>query len=374
MKKIKDEKVIIEFKKSSVVTFFIGAFITAFLFLIFFWFKADLPAFQLIPQKFNEQKSKPEICNEEESIKHAKQSVVKIVGEESSGSGFIISKDGFIVTNYHVVQNESKPHIVFSDGTSILASIYNFDSKVDIAILKVSLPNDPLPLEWGSPVALNQGAQVIALGFPYSDILRGEVSVSKGSLSATRESDDGLIKYIQTDTSLNHGNSGGPLIDNCGKVIGINEIAISQSDGLNFAISSDTAKNYVDTLIKEEKKPEPELSSSANITPADTVELFYILTSTRKLDNAFELLSPDYQSSTNLDDWRNGHNTTLNVYVNDIYPIKSDQIGYEAIFVSLTTADLVNDRVLFRNFEGIWHLTKIDGRWRMDHGPIVEVK
>lgn len=374
MKKVRDEKIIIQFKKSSLTWFLTGVITTSLLFVSYLWYKGDLPTLSSISQKFNQQVKSSGSCNEIDSINVAKKSVVKIIGEESSGSGFIISSDGFIVTNYHVVQNEPKPHVVFSDGTSNLTSIYNYDSKVDIAILKVSLPTNFPPLEWSSSVINNQGAQVIALGFPYSDVLKGEVSVTRGSVSATRDSDDGLIKYIQTDTSLNPGNSGGPLIDNCGKVIGINEIAISQTDGLNFAISSATAKNYVDTLIKEERKTEPVLANSLSTTPEETVALFYAFISMRKLDGAYELFSPEYESTTNLSEWYAGYNTTLNTYINDIHAVRSDEPGYEAVYVNLTSADLIGDRVQFRNFEGVWHLVKIDGQWRMDHGPIMEIE
>lgn len=374
MKKQKEDKIAIEIDKSALKFFLSGLLAASIIFVLYLWYKGELSKISSTGQKpTTTQATTSETCNDEESIKRVKQSVVKIIGDKSSGSGFVVSKDGFIVTNYHVIQDEEKSHVVFANGSSDIAKVYNYDAKVDIALLKTTPQNDIQPLEWSDLKSLNPGATVIAIGYPYSDALKGEATVTKGTFSANRETDDGVIKYIQTDTSLNHGNSGGPLIDSCGKVVGINEIAISTTDGINLAISSATAKNYAETLAKEEK-PQTQLAGDTTVTPQDAVGLFYILVSARRLDDAFSILSPDYQATININDWHNGYSSSLNTFVNDVRLVGSDEFGYEAVYVNLTSVDLVGDKVQSRNFEGVWHLIQINGLWRMDHGPIREIK
>jgi S1-C subfamily serine protease len=157
------------------------------------------------------------------------------------GTGFIIEESGYVVTNAHVLADESGALadsiqvITFEQGKKNAAFI-GFDGKFDIALLKISGEYDSL--KFGNSDNVQIGEKVIAIGNP----LGLQFSVSEGIVSALRrEGINGVNAYIQTDAALNPGNSGGPLINNQGKVIGINNFKIGSGENLGFALES----NYV---------------------------------------------------------------------------------------------------------------------------------
>jgi len=169
---------------------------------------------------------------------------------ESLGSGFIISADGLIVTNNHVIDGSDDIQIYLTDGSHYPAKIIGDDAKTDLAVLKINA-NKPLPfVQFGDSTAAQVGDWVMAIGNPFG--LGG--SVTLGIVSArNRDIQSGPYdSFIQTDASINQGNSGGPLFDMNGKVIGINSAIIAEgggSLGIGFAIPEDLAKPVVDQLV-----------------------------------------------------------------------------------------------------------------------------
>ena len=164
----------------------------------------------------------------------------------SLGSGFVIDASGIIVTNRHVIADADEIEVTFQDQTKLIAKVLGQDSKTDIAVLKVE-PEKPLTaLTFGSSSTIRVGDWVMAIGNPFG--LGGTVTL--GIVSArNREITEGpYVDYIQTDAAINRGNSGGPLFNMDGEVIGINTAIISPtggSIGLGFAIPSDTAQSIV---------------------------------------------------------------------------------------------------------------------------------
>ncbi|MDR3471523.1 MAG: Do family serine endopeptidase [Devosia sp.] len=169
---------------------------------------------------------------------------------ESLGSGFIISADGLIVTNNHVIDGADDVQIFLTDGTHWPAKLVGDDTKTDLAVLKIQA-GKPLPfVQFGDSSAAQVGDWVMAIGNPFG--LGG--SVTLGIVSArNRDIQSGPYdSFIQTDASINQGNSGGPLFDMNGKVIGINTAIIAEggaSLGIGFAVPGDLAKPVVDQLI-----------------------------------------------------------------------------------------------------------------------------
>lgn len=175
---------------------------------------------------------------------------------QSSGSGFIISADGFIVTNAHVVANatdKNKIVVTMKGGQKRRAYVHSLDSTSDIALVKFHDRNfdDELPtVKLGNSSKLKPGEFVIAIGSP----MQLQNSVSFGIVSATARlgSELGISKnrseYIQTDAAINVGNSGGPLINLDGEVIGISAMKLKGVDGISFAIPIDTAIQIIDQL------------------------------------------------------------------------------------------------------------------------------
>jgi serine protease Do len=164
------------------------------------------------------------------------------------GSGFIISSDGFVVTNNHVIENADEIEIEMIDGTLIQAEVFGRDEKTDIALLKVSSDKDLPFVEFGDAAKARAGDWVLAIGNP----LGQGFSVSAGIISARGRSLNGSYDdFIQTDAAINRGNSGGPLFDMDGKVIGVNTAILSPnggSIGIGFSMSSSVVRKVVQQL------------------------------------------------------------------------------------------------------------------------------
>ena len=168
----------------------------------------------------------------------------------SAGAGFIVDPNGTIVTNWHVVNGAYDIEVTFSDGSDARAEVVNAARIVDIALLKVNVGHPLQPVRWGDSAKVEIGDPVLAIGNP----LGVGQSVTAGIVSALNRniSDTPYDDFIQTDAPINHGNSGGPLFDMKGQLIGINTALISSttsSSGLGFAIPSNDAHAVVDRLI-----------------------------------------------------------------------------------------------------------------------------
>jgi serine protease Do len=170
--------------------------------------------------------------------------------ENSLGSGFIISKDGYIITNDHVVRDAESIQVTLSDEKTYRGKVVGSDPKTDIAVIKISAKGDLPVAVLGDSEKLSVGQWAIAIGNPFG--LNRTVTV--GVISATGRSNMGIETYenfIQTDASINPGNSGGPLLNVYGEVIGINTAIVAAGQGIGFAIPINMAKIAVPQLIRK---------------------------------------------------------------------------------------------------------------------------
>lgn len=167
-----------------------------------------------------------------------------------SGSGFFINNDGYLVTNNHVVEGGREINVIYAQGGIVTARLIGTAPEFDLAVLKVD-GLVPGVIEWGDSSELPLGAQVIAIG---SALGRYQNTVTSGILSGFNRELGGLKGLLQTDAAINHGNSGGPLINLAGQVVGINTMVVqggpSEAVGLGFAIPSNIARNVVQRLIE----------------------------------------------------------------------------------------------------------------------------
>jgi len=174
----------------------------------------------------------------------AVKSVVAIKTDTSQGSGFFVANNGYVVTNAHVMEGATAAGIITYDGKTHAVSKIGENPTIDIILLKI---NDDRykPLILGNSNNIQVGEKVIAIGNPYGL----SFSVSDGIVSAVhRMGKNGLNAYIQTNADLNPGNSGGPLINIEGKVIGINNFKISESEGLGFALESNYIRDSINNI------------------------------------------------------------------------------------------------------------------------------
>jgi serine protease Do len=174
--------------------------------------------------------------------------------EQSLGSGVIISPDGYIITNNHVVEQGDEIRVTLFDKRSFKAKLIGADTKTDVAIVKIDAEN-LYSVQWGDSDRLQVGEFVLAIGNPYGL----NHTVTMGIISAVGRANVGIADYedfIQTDAAINPGNSGGPLVNTKGELIGINTAIFSRSggyQGIGFAVPSNMARLVMDQLIQKGK-------------------------------------------------------------------------------------------------------------------------
>ena len=231
-------------------------------------------------------KSLPDIAD---IVETAKPSVVSISVEmlskgpffsfkdEGSGTGFIVREDGYIVTNFHVVYGSQNIEVALSDGRTYSAKIVGLDRLTDIAVIKIGADNLPVIFLDDSD-RLRTGDWVITVGNALA--LKGGPSVTFGIISGLgrtiRTSGGDLYDMIQTDAAINQGNSGGPLLNLDGKVIGINTAVHSQAQGIGFAVSSNIAQPIIESLTNKGKVERP-LIGLSGVTSSSAIAFRYDL-------------------------------------------------------------------------------------------------
>ena len=228
-----------------------------------------IPAMQLLPTEAQVKQSvaqlPPVSTNSTDTnfvtaaVQQASPAVVRITTDRNSrsrqpargmGSGFIISSDGVVLTNAHVVRGAERVMVTLGDGRSLTGEVLGQDPLTDVAVVK--LPADNLPaLTFGDATNLQIGEWAIAIGNP----LGLDNTVTAGIISGTGRSGgvigspNSRVNFIQTDAAINPGNSGGPLLNQQGEVIGINTAIRANAQGLGFAIPIDQARNIAEQLI-----------------------------------------------------------------------------------------------------------------------------
>ena len=172
----------------------------------------------------------------------------------SMGSGFVVSASGVIMTNSHVIENAEDINVIFNDGYTTKATLLSLDKKTDIALLKIETDKKIVPVKFGDSDKARIGDWILAIGNPFglgSTVTKGIISARARDIQAGPYDD-----FIQTDAPINRGNSGGPMINVKGEVIGINTAIFSPSGGsvgIGFAIPSNMAKMVYDNLMKHGK-------------------------------------------------------------------------------------------------------------------------
>jgi serine protease Do len=173
---------------------------------------------------------------------------------QALGSGFIVDKSGYIITNFHVVEKADSINVTLANGDDYKAKVIGKDEATDVAVIKIEAKKDLPTIPLGNSDSMNVGDWVLAIGSPFGL----EQTVTAGIISAKGRSNAGtqFQRFLQTDAAINPGNSGGPLVNMAGEVIGINTAIVTPSRGfagVGFALPSNTAANIYNQLIKSGK-------------------------------------------------------------------------------------------------------------------------
>ncbi|MBI3032219.1 trypsin-like peptidase domain-containing protein [Candidatus Woesearchaeota archaeon] len=171
--------------------------------------------------------------------------VVGVRTNKGVGSGVIVTEDGYVVTNYHVIEGISKLSVVTSSGKHYAAKIMSYSDTADIAVLKIVSNDTFFDLKFDDLEDLKVGQKVIALGSPFGL----DFTVTEGIVSSLKRKNAYGYSVVQTDVPINPGNSGGPLISANGRIVGINSFKTQESEGIGFAMNPDTVEKLVEETI-----------------------------------------------------------------------------------------------------------------------------
>ena len=174
----------------------------------------------------------------------------RVITPDGSGSGFLVSEQGHILTNAHVVGEHTSVTVRAASGRLSNARVLGRDEALDLAVLVAKPSSDARPMTLGNVSEIRPGDEVVALGFPLSDDLGGNYAVTTGVVSSRRIQDS--VELIQTDAAVNPGSSGGPLVNREGEVIGVNTSKLAEYEDVSFALSVAEVKASLDALISGE--------------------------------------------------------------------------------------------------------------------------
>ena len=307
--------------------------------------------------------------SEKDTVEKVRRSVVRIIGGEGEGSGFAVQKGGVILTNFHVIEYESNPKVIFPDNTFETARIVMADKDADLAIIKVK--RDLPALKLANLDELSPAEDILSIGYPLGGGLPGESTVIRGTFSRFINDKKIGVKYLQTGMTMVGGMSGGPMVNTYGEVVGVNTSGLLLG-GMGVAISSDSIKEKCQQMsasqdpLKDVQKTVFEPDKSA----LKAVEAFYNYIKARRLEKAFELLSDNFVKGYSFEQWAWGYRPQLDT---SIIMIKRDKKVTNRINVKLSTKDLIDDEIVYKYFEGYWDVRLIDGKWLLWQPKIREV-
>ncbi len=311
------------------------------------------------------------LCSEKKSVEKVEKSLVRIIGRGVEGTGFFIDKKGSLLTNHHVVAGDLHPKIIFPDYSLAQGEVIAANKDFDLAIVKVEMGRRKIPaLEFGDVDTLQAFDELIALGYALGTTVRGKATTNKGHFVALRPGNELEINLVQSNIEIAHGMSGGPMIDLCGKVMGINSMS---TDGISLALSGNDFVNQKWGEMVNQEDPVAEIERiefKPNESPKSCVEAFYNYQTVGDLESAYNLLSDNYLNES-YQEWKEGYKDTLYVV---LVLVEEDEEEEDLVKVRFYAADLRGDELVTKYFEGKQRVVEVDGNYRLDEAEIEEIE
>ncbi len=301
----------------------------------------------------------------QKDLDDAVDKTVYIEGESATGTGFWI-KPNLIVTNNHVVNYNKNLKALDGDVAWHTVKVIATDSVRDLALLEVE-GNPGKPMEWRTePVSLMQ--EVYAIGFPN----QMNPTVTKGIVSSYVQDSFDDRYYIQTDSAINPGNSGGPLIDSCGKVMGVNTWTLQDTQNIGFAIDGPIVqKRVADMLTASEKATAEERQTGYPSDQAEVVAKYYDTLGQGQLQDAYNFYSVSRKTRLPYANWEVGLKNTQFITLKSVENTGSAN----TIKVNFIAGEYGEDyKLKVAEFSGTWTVVREDGVWKMDQSNIKEEK
>lgn len=328
-------------------------------FIIFYFLTIEYRLYHLYGDKGGYDKL---FCSEPITKIRVGGSVVRIIGTYGQGSGFFIAPTE-VITNFHVIEGETSPKVILPNGKFLVPEKIRVYEKGDLAVIHVSEPHTELVLG-RADAGFTESEPLLAIGFPLGTYIKGSPTVVRGNFLNYRELKGEEVEYIQTSIPLVNGMSGGPAVDLCGKVVGVNTMAVS---GMSFLVRLNQSSDFSWYNFVESEQTKLELDPS--ISPEEAVRAFYTYLKVRRMDDGFNLLSSEYKKKTNIDEWTNRFPNVIDVYIWKIKPSdKKDQV-----FVQFDTTEWIDGGTQERYYEGTWDTVKEDGVYKLLRSKILDL-
>lgn len=287
--------------------------------------------------------------------------VVRILGEYAEGSGFFFEEDK-VVTNFHVIEGEPSPKIVLPGGSILTPVKITGNRDFDIAILETAEKRPDYVLPLMDQLTFYPNEPLVSAGYALGSGLLGEPTFLKGRFVSYRDLSGG---YIQTDINLVEGMSGGPLLEQCGQVVGINTMGLS---GLSLFIPSFVITDYTGEFTDQDiTKIEVDTE-----TPEGVVNAFYTYIKARDLQKAYNLLSGERKAKiTSFEDWTRGYTNTLHV---SLIGSRVDETNEDLVEIKIESSDWLGGRLIYKFFQGTWEVVEEDGELKLNESNITQVE
>lgn len=303
-------------------------------------------------------------CSERSTKEKLKNKVVRIVGAEGEGSGFFISESD-VLTNFHVIDGEPSPKVIFPDGTIASSVKIIGDRDADLAVISIEgkYPDFIYPLP-DYQISFSDNEPLISSGYALGSDMKGRPTVLKGNYIDYRTSKYSSIGYIQTNINLVSGMSGGPLVDQCGSLVGVNTMGLS---GLSLFIGATDVSYMLPSFTDQDVE---KINVDPSLSPEEAVRAFYTYLKARRMQDGFNLLSKKYLEKTDFEEW-----TARFVNILDVSIYKSERYKNtkDTAFVKFTTSNWVDGELEWHFYGGTWKTVKEDGVYKMLQSKIKEV-